>query len=319
IVQAMGEALRRPAFRTQDWQAEKPVLRDELAQMSQNPEAALAAILYDQAFQKHPYRRDVRGIPAGLDRVDLAAVRAFYEKYYRPANMTLVVVGNVDLESVDRAARAAFVGPPAPAPPPPLPAPERACARAVRRELPSPFRLGYIGLAFPAPAVTDQPDVYAMDLILTLLEHQGTGRLPRILRGQAGIEATYETRRQPGLLTLIAGAPGGNLESVEALMRRELETLVNRPVAAEELALARRALRGSFILDNETLAGQAGLLGYYDAIDRWQFGVEYLARVEALTPEDVQATAKKYIQLEQAVTVVLRPAAEGARPRGAVR
>jgi zinc protease len=83
-------------------------------------------------------------------------------------------------------------------------------------------------------------------------------------------------------------------------------------VPENELTYAKRALRGSYALDNETLAGQAGTLGYYAAIDRWQFAADYIARCEAVTAEQVQAVARKYLDNNRSVAVLLRP-----RPRGA--
>ncbi len=307
VIRAIGDILRRPAFRPQDWQSEKPVIRDEIAQMTQTPEAVVSALLHDLAYQKHPYKRDVRGTPARLERTDLAAVRAFFQRHYQPASMTVVVVGDVEPASVGRAVRAAFPGVSPGPPAPPLPPAEQPCARAERREVPTPFRVGYIGLAFPAPSVHDEPDVFAMDLLLTLLEHDGAGRLPRLLRGQAGVQATFETRRQAGLLTVIATVPGGSVETTEALLRKELDFVAQNPISPDEIALAKRTLRGSFLLDNETLAGQAGTLGYYDAIHRWEFASHYLERVEALTSTEIQEVAKKYVRPERCVSVVLRP------------
>ncbi|MCC2672116.1 MAG: hypothetical protein K0Q72_4588, partial [Armatimonadetes bacterium] len=72
-------------------------------------------------------------------------------------------------------------------------------------------------------------------------------------------------------------------------------------------ALAKRMLRGSYALDNETYTGQASSLGYYASIDRWQFASDYLAKAEAVTLEQVQAAAAKYLDSKHSVTVLLKP------------
>jgi zinc protease len=168
--------------------------------------------------------------------------------------------------------------------------------------------------------VKDQPDVYAMDLLLTLLEHENGGRLPRLLRGQAAVQARFETRRQPGILSIVASTGSTPPEDVEALIRKELDFLRNHPVTAAELAVAKRALRGSYALDNETLSGQASSLGYYDAIDTWQFACEYLSQVEAITPAQLNEVVHKYVLLDRCVTLVLKPRATGGvPPRGNVQ
>lgn len=321
VLEVIGDALRQPQFRPADFDAEKPLILEEINQMRLNPEAVAAADLYDMAFQEHPYKYDVRGTPAFVGSLKLEAVRAYYQKYYVPANMTVVVVGDVDRAGIERATRAAFQvdGPgakPAPAVPLKLPPDERACAKADRRVRATTLKNGYLGLAYGAPSVKDGEEVYAMDLLLTLLEHEGTGRLARAFKGQVGLNATYETRRQPGLFVVTAVTGAGSLDQTEALIRKELDFVASRPVSDAELTAAKRALRGSYALDNETYSGQAATLGYYAAIDRWQFATDYPARIEAVTPDQVQAVAKKYLNQERSVAVVLKPrSAPGPDPK----
>lgn len=315
VLQLVADTLRKPRFKQADLDAEKPLLVEEVGQIRVNPEAIVSSLLYDVAFQKHPYRYDVRGTPRFLQGVTLDAVRSYYQKYYVPGNMTVVVVGDVDAAGVERATRTAFhAEQPAPPVQLPLTPDERACEKPERRTLPSPFSSGFVGLAFPAPSVKELPDTHVMDVLLTMLEHGGTGRLPRLLRGM-GVQATYETRRQAGLFLVLAATGSTDVEQVEALLRKEIEFVSRQPVPEAELSGAKRALRGSYALDNEPYAGQAGSLGYYAAIDRWQFATDYLARVEAVTAQNIQDVARKYLNNDRSVAVLLKPRAAPAPPR----
>ena len=308
VLGVMGDTVRNPKFRAEDFEAEKPVILEEINQLPLNPEAVVARTLYQLAYKTHPYRNDVRGTPQFLRKLDLEAVRSYYRKHYTPANMTVVVVGNVDPAAIERTVRTAFLADqPAKGPAQQLSPDERACAKPERVEMSTPFRVGFVGIAFPAPSVKEEPDVYAMDLLLTMLEHGGSGRLPRALRGVGGVEASFETRRQAGLISVVAATPADGTEAVEGLLRRELDFVATHAIPAPELALAKRMLRGSYALDNETYTGQASSLGYYASIDRWQFAADYLAKVEAVTAEQVQAVAAKYLDPKHTVTVLLKP------------
>jgi zinc protease len=312
VLQVIADTVRKPRLRIEDWEAEKPVIREEIEQIRLNPDAALQKILFQLAFQKHPYRNDVRGTTEFLNGLDIAAVRAHYKKYYVPSAMTVVVVGDVDPAGVERATRAAFQadqGSKTPAPP--LPPEEKPCQRADRRVLNSIYLSGYVGIAYPAPSVKDLPDTHAMDILLTTLEHSGIGRLPRALRGAGAVRAGYETRRQAGLMTVIAGTGRTETEQVEAVLRREIDFAVNRGIPPDEVELAKRILRGSYALDNEPYSGQSGTLGYYDSIDRWQFAADYLQKVEAVTPAQVNEVASKYLAADHSVSVLFRPRAAG--------
>ena len=314
----VGDALRKPRFRQEDFEAEKPVILEEIQQARSNPESGIAMVLYDLAFQKHPYKYDVRGTPEFLKSLDLKAVQEYYRKHYIPANMTVVVVGDVDAPGVERAVRTAFAAdqPGPKADPTPLPPDERACETPERRSVNTTFQNGYVGLAFPAPSVKDEPDVYAMDVLITLLEHQGSGRLPLALKETAGVNALFETRRQPGLTVITAATGETGVETVERTIMRELELIGSRPVSAEELNLAKRQLRGSYALDNETYAGQGATLGYYTVIDNPQFAVDYLRHVDQVTAEQVQAIARKYLDPQHCVSVLLKPRQRpGPEPR----
>jgi len=316
VIAVIGDALRRPRFRPEDWEAERPVVREEIQQVRLNPEAYVAQHLFDLAYEKHPYRWDVRGNLPFVNTLDVQQVRAFYQKHYLPAQMVVVVVGDVDPAGVERAVRAAFAADTAaPKAPPALPPDERPCPRATRRPLPGLYLSGYVGLAFPAPAVSALPDTHAMDVLLTLLEHGGTGRLPRALRNVGGtVSALYETRRQTGLFLVTAATGRVEPEPVEALLRREFDFLAAHAIPPEEVAMAKNQLRGSYALDNEPYVGQAGTLGYYAAIDRWQFAADYLAQIQAITPEQVQECARNYLKTEQSVAVLLRPRGAPAAP-----
>jgi zinc protease len=319
VLNVTAEALLKPQFRQEDLDAERPLVMEEISGVALDPQANLARALHHLAFKKHPYGLDVRGIPRVVDQLKIEEVEAFYRKHYLPSRMTVVVVGDVDPAGVERVVRAAFAADrPGPKPAPlALPPPERACEKPERLVLPTDFRAGYVGIAFPAPSVTDLPDVHAMDVLLTIMDNGDSGRLHRLMKDIGVVKATYETRRQPGLFSVIAAAPRMEPEQVEALLRKEVEQLRVHPVPEAELALAKRALRGAYALDNETYSGQAATLGYYAAIDRWQFACEYLEKVEAVTAEQVQEVARKYLHPDHTVAVLLKPRNPGAPARPA--
>ncbi len=315
LLPVMAEAIRKPKFRVEDWEAERPVMLDEINRISLRPDLLVTKLLYSLAFKRHPYRFDVRGEPRFLNRLDLKAVTEYFQKHYTPDRMTIVVVGDVDGPAIEKVVRAAFAADVAKTKPAdPLPPAEAPCATAERRAIDTPFANGYVGLAFPAPSVKNQPDVYCMDLILTMLELDGVGRLPAAVRDQADVSVSYETRRQDGLLVVVAGCGPRNADAVEARLRAELDFLVRQGVTEADLDVARRRLRGTYAIENESYSGQGGTLGYYSAIDSWEFAATYLERVAAVTAEQVSAVARKYLSADRCISVSLRPRAGGPTP-----
>jgi zinc protease len=281
-----------------------------------DPERVIAARLFRLAYSHHPYGSDVMGTPTSVLKMTRAMVQQYFADNYTPSNATLVIVGDVNSAALVPRVRAAFGVEMTPGNPLPLKLPPTDPLPKTEREtMEREGRLGYYGVGFPAPSVGD-PEVHATDVLVTLLEQGSYGRLPAALAGTAaGVKATFETRRQPGLLTIVVGAPPGALPKAESIVLGVVKDLAEKGPSDAEVLATKSVLAGSYAVDNETFAGQANSLGYYASIDRWQFATDYLSRVAAVTPAQVRAVAAKYLQPEHAVTLIVRPQA-GAPPAG---
>jgi hypothetical protein len=231
----LGDALRHPKFRPADLELERRVIADEAAAQRLGPERVVTDRLFHIAYPHHPYGSDVLGTPEKVTKMSRADVQQFFADQYTPSNATMVIVGDVDAATISARVRSAFgvemtPGNPVAAklpPPDPPPAASRETIEGIGEE-------AYYGVAFPAPAVTDR-DVHAMDILVTLLEQGTFGRLPAALSGiAASVKATFETRRQPGLLMVVVGAPPAALPKVETTVLGVLRDLAqNGPIAAE--------------------------------------------------------------------------------------
>jgi zinc protease len=312
-LEVLGDAVRHPKFRPADLESERRVIAEEIAAQRLEPDRVVTARLFRMAYPHHPYGHDVLGMPAEVSKINRAVVQQFFADQYTPSNATLVIVGDVDAATLAPRVKAEFGVEATPGNPvaQKLPAPDPPPA-AARDTLEGEGREAYFGIGFQAPAVSD-PDVHAMDILVTLLEQGTFGRLPGALSGTASsVKASFETRRQPGMLTVVIGGPPAALAKIEQTVLGILSDLArNGPTDAEVLA-TKSLLAGSYAVDNETYEGQANSLGYYATIDRWQFAAEYLSHVARVTAAQVRAVAAKYLDTAHAVTVVMRPA--GATP-----
>jgi zinc protease len=321
----LGDAVRHPKFRPEDLEMERRVIAEEVAAEQLEPERVVTAHLFALAFPHHPYGHDVLGTPEAIARMNRTTVQQFFAEQYTPSNATLVIVGDVSAAAMPARVRDAFgvdvtPGSPVAAKLPPVdPWPA-----AAGRTLTADTQEFYFGIGFPAPAVSD-PDVYAMDVLVTLLEQGTFGRLPAALAGSvSSVKATFETRRQPGLLTIVASGPPDAAAKIETTIRSVVRDLADKGPTDAEVLATKSLLAGSYALDNETFAGQANSLGYYSSIDRWQFAADYLKNVAQVTSARVAEVARKYLDPDHAVTVILKPRPEAppgapAPPAGVAR
>jgi len=321
VLQAMGQALAQPDLSAEAFEREqRAVLRRLQAERQQitprNMQARLSRRLWAEAFRKHPYGGSPRGSEAEIKKLKPADVAGFVKQFYAPDNISLVVVGNTTAQDLVPRVQAAL-GALEPARsrwsrPPPEPAQS---GRRVRVQREATLKATMLSLAFRAPGIENKPDVCAMDLIYTLLGQGDFGWLDRVLRDEKGLaisaEADFLTQREPGLFILTLATPPNKELQARAALEQKIAKLQQELVPEDRLREAKRLLTVNYAFQNETGTDQTGSLGFYDAIDTYEFAIQYIDQVRAVTREDLRRVAQQYFVPERATLVIMRP--RGAR------
>src|SRR5262249_25561164 len=77
--------------------SEREVVKEERRMRIENqPYGQLQEIIYDQAFDLHPYKHPTIGSMEDLEAASIEDVRDFYHTYYVPENATMALVGDFD-------------------------------------------------------------------------------------------------------------------------------------------------------------------------------------------------------------------------------
>jgi predicted Zn-dependent peptidase len=238
--------------------------------------------------------------------------------------MSLIVVGDVRRTEIVGAARAFFQAPPNgavgdAAPDLPDPGPMSGILRA--EPLQRDRNLVTVVLAFRAPSVKAPVDSVAMDVLLNILAHGSGGRLAEaLIRKQnraLAVSADYLTQRAPGIMTLTAIGRQGTEKEIEDALLAEIRLLREDGATPAEVEEAKRALLSQVLFDEETYAGQANALGFYDAIDTYDFAVQYPRRIRAIQPVDIGRVVQQYLTPDRyAVATVVPRRRTPPRPTG---
>ncbi len=277
------------------------------------------------AWRASPYRNPIIGWMHDLDSMTADDLRAWYERYYAPANATLVVVGDVDPDEVAALARQHFGplrgGEPVAAKPvaePPQPG-------LTRVEVAVPARQPYLLMGYKTPILGTADETwepYALYVLSSILDGGSSSRLSReVVRG-SGIAtsagADYDIyARLPGMLTL-DGTPteGRSVAELEAALRAQVERLKQEPVSAAELARVVTGAVAGKVYQLDSVFYQAMQIGMLETIGLdWRLADEEVARIRAVTPEQVQAVARKYLTDTNLTIAELKPQSmEQAKP-----
>lgn len=267
---------------------------------------AYATALYGE---QHPYGRPLAGTEASVAAIARADLQSFYDTYFRPNNATLLVVGDVRPDDVERRAQALFGGWTRGV----VPAPTNATAQTptattlVLIDKPgaaqSSFRLGGIG----APRSTK--DYFALQVLNTILGGSFTSRLNQNLRETKGYtygaNSGFSLRRMAGPFTASAEIVSAKTDSALIEFMKELRT-IRDTVPSDELAKAKRYLQLGLPEDFETTGSIAGqllpLLTYGIPLDFYNSAVE---NIGAVTQADVQRVARQYVNPDKLTLVIV--------------
>jgi zinc protease len=294
------------------------VLNERRDRVEKNPDAVLNEGLLRILYLNHPYGRPIIGWNHEIQALNRDTALDFYRRYYTPNNALLVVAGDVTPDVVRKMAEATYgkiaprpeaVRAPRPSEPRPI-GPRTITVRDEKVREPQLQRLYIV----PSAMTAAPGEAEALSLLAEILGGGAVSRFyDNLVRGDGAATYAGANYRANGLDSsrfIIYGLPkpGTSLRDLEAKMDSVIAELVKNGVSDEELARAKRSAiaQAIYSLDNQTmlanLVGQALIVGQtLESVQDWP------KRVQAVTKEEVQAVAAKYLDPAASATGYLEP------------
>lgn len=307
----LADIIMSPRLDSEDIEHERQVILDEIARSDSDPSKAVLNLAYQTAFTVHPYKLPITGTSESVSNIKPDTITSFYNRLYTPENTTVVIAGKIKPSEAVAAVQKAFADfKKKPLSTTAMPKePER--TEQVRKTVKRNTRLTYISIAFPAPSILDIPDIYAMDLIVSYLGVGYQSWLSTELKNKkklaVEVSSDFLSQHSPGLATLTVAVEPNKAGDAEKAIFAKITELQTNPIPNWELIRARRSLEGGFAFDTETLSGRATTLGFYASIGDYQLAQSYIQNLRKITPQDVLNAAKKYLDPNKAIIVVLGP------------
>ena len=310
ILDIQADALMHSTFDPEEFERERSVVIEELRRRDDTPSTRTFDMLYTTAYTSHPYKRPVGGTQSVIQRMTRDMLFEFYRTHYVPANVIVVVAGDIDPQKVVAQLRRVYAAWRGPAPNRSSAPPEPPLAGIRRSVLEQDVRVAYLRLGWVGPGVRDR-DVYAMDVLLYALGRGRVSRLTRSIRERLGlaqdISASFATGLDPALFQVFAVAEPENLVRAEEAILNEIAAVREQGISEEELVRAKNLLEGEDILATHTSRGMATNLGYYATIADVEFALTYLDRIRQVSREDVQRVAQRFLDPQRYAVAVIRP------------
>jgi zinc protease len=87
---------------------EKKIIFEEIAQHQDNPVSLGTNLALQHLFKNHPYQRPISGDRQVIEKASIEEIQAFYQRYFIPSNCAVAVVGDVNLDDIDKSIREVF-------------------------------------------------------------------------------------------------------------------------------------------------------------------------------------------------------------------
>jgi predicted Zn-dependent peptidase len=312
-----------PVFR-EFYKERDVVMEEERMRIESNPQGKLLQEFLATAFEAHPYRNPGVGWPSDIASLRRADAKAFFDKYYVPANMTMAIVGDVDPAEARRLAERYFSPLAARPLPPPLHTKEPVQAGPKQALVESPTQpVLVIGYKRPDQNDKDDPVFDVISLILsggrTSILYKDMVEDKRIaLSAQTG--PTFPDGRYPNTFVFfVVPARGRTVDENQKELDDVLARFQAAPPGDEALNRAKTKVRAGVIrslASNEELAKL--LTTYYANYGDWRKLFRAIDEISQVTAVDVQRVAAKYFAVKSrttAYTALPKLPAAGIAPR----
>ena len=303
VIGLIAAELRTPALQLQEFNKAKQQFIGALEASAQNTEARAQEAFGRAIFpQGHPNRpHTVSDYEAAAKTATLDELKAFHAKYYGPAHMTLVVVGDVAAPDTQTEIGKAFSG-------------WTGGQDYVRPATPAVLKAGReesvpltdkpsvsVIIGQPTGLRYKDPDALALHVGTAIFGSGFTGRLMGVVRDKEGLTynigaAMSDDSIVDGRWDISASFAPALLDKGLASTRRELDRWWKDGVTEQELAARKQGLVGGYLVGLSTTAGLANailtdLQRGYD-VNRVE---EYPGAVKALTREQVNSAIKSHL------------------------
>ena len=307
----------------------KVVMEERRWRTDDKPQSMVNEAFQATVYRAHPYSRPVVGFMNDLENMTYEDAREWYHNWYAPNNATLVVVGDVKAQEVYKLAQQYFGKVKAKVLSERKPQVEPVQIGERRLVVKAPAKLAYLLMGYHVPSLVDPEkdwEPYALEVLAGVLSGNPAARLNQSLVRETqlavDVSAGYDIMSRGRLSTFeLDGTPseGKTVVELEAALLAQLEKIKATGVTTAELDRVKAGVIAADVYQRDSMSYQAMQLGMIESIGfSWHILDEYPNKLRAVTSEQVQAVAKKYLIQDNLTIATLdpQPLDPNAKPQG---
>lgn len=315
VLELMADVLFNPVFPQGELEKLKKQALTGLAQSKDNPDAISGRLTSALVYGKnHPYGEV--STEATINNVTVEDVKAYYQTYFKPNIAYLAIVGDMDKAEAEVVVKKYFANWKAGKVPTfTYPVPQRQAKNTVALVDRSTSVQTVIDIAQPLEMKIGDTDYISSRVLNQILGGGSSSRLFMNLREDKGYTyGAYSSIGADKLITSFSANASVRTEVTDSAVyefMNEIVNLVDKGVTEEELVKAKSSLAGSF---GRSLESPATIANFALNTVRYNlpkdYYATYLQKMNALTVEDINVTAKRLIDPTKLYVTVVGNGAE---------
>jgi zinc protease len=314
IAEIEADRFQHLAYQEPEFQKEARAVLGEYNKNASNPLEKMLEVLYDNAYATHTYKHTTMGFVKDIENMpnEMTYSRQFFDRWYRPDNVVLLVVGDADPESTFALVEKEYGGWKDGQKRPTVPA-EPAQKKEKRAELkwPGPtLPMLLAGYHVPAFSTTDV-DLPALDVLAELLFAERAPLYKKLVITEQKVESlqgSADPHVDPNLFTILARIKKvQDMGAVEKAINDEIARIAKEGVDEKTLAEVLSHVKYAFAAQLATADRTADVAARFIALTGDVASINaYFALYDKVTPADVKRVAQKYFTPSNRTTVTLR-------------
>ncbi len=308
----LSDMLFNSIFPDTELAKERKIVIEEIKKDEDNIDYQVEKFFDAEVYKGTSYARPVLGNENTISTISKEEIIKYYNTYYEPSNMIALVIGDFQTEEMKKLLEKYFGG---------KTAHPVSLAKQITWAPPSVKEVKYkevqtentyVNVCFGAPGY-DSPDYFAFDMLTQILNSGETSPLYKVLKEGVDpkateVSASLETQKEFSSLNIavITDSP----DKVDKILQSVVDVLMSlgqKPPEKEELDRVLVSSKTHRYYQEEKLHFYGMMVAPVLVTSGWEFWDNYIDNLEKVTPQMVQAMAKKYFSDPKYIATVIRP------------
>ncbi|MBL4576096.1 MAG: insulinase family protein [Opitutaceae bacterium] len=310
-VDLLADTVLNSTFPEEEVEKEKEVILREIDMGQDDPDHQLSEAIFETAFREHPYRYPIIGHRQVFESVSREDLLEYYKTRYVPNNITLIVVGDFDRESLKTSISESF-GQSARQRLEPVYLPEEPRQLAPRlRALHEDVQMTRVAHGYQVPGLSHS-DTPSLDILSKILGNGDSSLFWQVLREEKqlvhSVSATNWTPGTVGLFYISMLCDPDQRDAAMTELKKVIQEVASNGVSEEALQKSVRQVLVGEVNVRKTMSGQASRLGMSEVVvGELGYAKAYLERISSVTCSDIKRVAELYLRDDRLTIVTHNP------------